>query len=171
MSAARPAGYTTAQIILHWVIAALFVFQLVFGEDIVSAYRAYRQGATPTDAAIFDANIHVYVGLTVLVLAAIRLILRFRYGAPPAPAGESNVQKAIAHTAHAVLYLAIFGMPISGAIAWFGGIPEAGEVHELAKPVLIAVVAIHAAGALWQHFVAKTDVLTRMVKPRSDARA
>ena len=39
------------------------------------------------------------------------------------------------------------------------------DQHELAKPVIIAVVTLHAVAALWQHFYAKSDVLLRMLRP------
>ena len=52
-------------------------------------------------------------------------------------------------------------MPLPGIL----GVGAAGEVHELAKPVIIAAVVLHTAGALWQHFYARTDVLTRMLRP------
>ena len=161
----HPAGYTRAQIALHWVIAALVIFQLVFGENIGPAFKAYRQGAVPQADALLDANIHVYVGLAVLVLAVLRLALRIRFGAPELPADENIVQRYIARLAHIVLYAAIVLMPVTGALAWYLGMEEIGELHELGKPVLIVVVALHAAGALWQHFVVKSDVLRRMLKP------
>ena len=160
-----PTGYSGTQIFLHWAIAALVIFQLVFGEDIVEAYRAFRRGTQPTDEAVFDANIHVYLGIAVFVLAVWRIALRLKNGAPPAPAGESAIQKLISKLAHLVLYLAIFLMPISGGIAWFAGVGAAGEVHEIDKPVLIIFVTLHALGALYQHFVARSDVLVRMLKP------
>ncbi len=147
------------------VIAALVIFQLVFGEDIVPAFRAYRQGTEPQADALLNANIHVYVGLAVLVLAILRVALRIRYGAPDLPADESIVLQYIAKLAHIVLYAAIFLMPLTGALAWYLGMGEIGELHEIGKPVLIVVVALHAVGALWQHFVVKTDVLRRMLKP------
>lgn len=161
----HPTGYTTAQIVLHWVIAALVIFQLVFGEDIVPAFRAFRQGTEPQADALVSANLHVYVGLAVLVLAVLRLALRMRYGAPPLPADENIALQYIAKLAHVVLYAAIFLMPLTGALAWYLGLGNIGEVHEIGKPVIIVVVAVHAAGALWQHFVARTDVLSRMLKP------
>lgn len=161
----HPAGYTRAQIALHWVIAALVIFQLVFGEDIGPAFKAYRQGTEPQADALLSANIHVYAGLAVLVLAVLRLALRIRYGAPELPADESIAMRYIAKLAHIVLYAAIVLMPLSGALAWYLGMGEIGELHEIGKPVLIVVVAVHAAGALWQHFVVKTDVLRRMLKP------
>jgi cytochrome b561 len=161
----HPTGYTRTQIVLHWVIAALVIFQIVFGEDIVPAFRAFRQGTEPQADALFSANLHVYVGLAVLVLATLRVALRIRYGAPPLPAEENIVLQYVAKLAHIVLYAAIFLMPITGALAWYLGIGEIGELHEFGKPVIIVVVAVHAAGALWQHFVARTDVLRRMLKP------
>ncbi|MCR4264978.1 cytochrome b [Nitratireductor sp. ZSWI3] len=160
-----PAGYSAVQIVLHWVIAALVIFQVVFGEEIVPAYRALRRGETADAADVFNANIHIYVGFAILGLAVIRLLIRFIQGVPPAPADESRVQKLLAATVHVILYAVIFGMPVTGALAWFLGVSSMGEVHELAKPVIVIAVALHAAGALWQHFVVKSDVLVRMLRP------
>lgn len=76
-----PAGFTATQIILHWTIAALIVFQLVFGEDIKPAYRAFNRGNEPASGDLFNANLHVYVGVAVLVLAILRFAIRLRRGA------------------------------------------------------------------------------------------
>jgi cytochrome b561 len=161
----RPQGYSTMQIVLHWLIAALVIFQVVFGENIAAAWRALRRGAEVNPDDAFNAQIHVYLGIAVLVLALWRLALRLRWGAPEAPAGESAIQRWIARATHVVLYLVIFGMPVSGGVAWYLGVGAAAEVHELAKPVIVVFVALHAAGALWQHFVGRTGVLVRMLRP------
>ncbi|TPN50280.1 cytochrome b [Mesorhizobium sp. B1-1-9] len=161
----EPAGYTGIQILLHWTIAALIVLQLLIGEDIKPAYRAFSRGTEPSASDIFNANVHVYVGLAVLVLAIWRIAIRLRHGVPAAPPEESILQKRIAAAAHFLLYILIFGMPITGALAWYFGFRSMGEIHELAKPVIIIVVGLHAAAALWQHFFGKTDVLVRMLRP------
>jgi len=161
----EPAGYTKTQILLHWAIAVLIVLQLVIGEDIKPAYRAFSRGTEPAAGDIFNANIHVYVGLAVLVLAICRFALRLRHGVPAAPPEESVLLKRIAAAAHFLLYLFIFGMPITGALAWYFSFRVMGEIHELAKPVIIIVVGLHAAAALWQHFYVKSDVLVRMLRP------
>ena len=165
-STQHPAGYSIAQIVLHWVIALLVIIQLFIGEDIVPAYRAFRRGTEPSADAMFDANIHVYLGIAVLALALARLGLRLKRGVPAYPDGGSKAQHMVAMTIHGLLYLAILGMPVTGALAWFLGVGAAGEVHELAKPVIIVAVVLHAAGALWQHFYLKTDVLMRMLRPQ-----
>lgn len=161
----QPRGYSAAQISLHWIIAALIVFQLLFGEDIKPAYRALARGAMPASVDIFDANLHVYVGLAVLALAIVRLIVRLVQGVPPLPESESVILRRMADGTHALLYAFIFGMPITGALAWYFQLQVMGELHELAKPVVIIVVALHAFAALWQHFFVGSDVLVRMLKP------
>ena len=117
-----PAGFTATQIILHWTIAGLIVLQLLLGEDIKPAYRAFNRGNEPAAGELFSANLHVYVGLAVLALAILRFAIRLRRGVPDAPAGESVLVRRIAAATHFILYLFIFGMPVTGALAWYLGI-------------------------------------------------
>jgi cytochrome b561 len=166
---ASPAGYSGAQIALHWIMAAMVLFQVVMGENIGPAWKAFREGTTPAAADLFAANVHVAIGMGVFALALVRIGLRLMHGAPPMPAGQGRLQTAVAHAVHGVLYLVILAMPVSGGIAWFGGVELAGTVHHFAKPVIIVAVALHVAGALLQHFVKKTDVLTRMLRPERRA--
>ncbi|CAN5175604.1 cytochrome b [soil metagenome] len=163
----RPVSYSLTQIVLHWVIAALIVFQLIFGEDIVPAFRAARRGTEASSSDLFNADIHIYAGFAILFLAVLRLVIRLIHGVPPPPPGESTLQRWLASATHLVLYAAIFAVPVTGALAWYLGSGAMGEVHETGKPVIIAALALHTAGALWQHFVAKSDVLARMTKPGS----
>ncbi len=44
----RPAGYTAAQILLHWVIMLLVAFQLIFGEEMGSAFRQVTRARRST---------------------------------------------------------------------------------------------------------------------------
>lgn len=162
-----PAGYSFTQVSLHWLIAALVIIQLIIGEDIKPAYRAYRRGTDVTPDDLWNANIHVYVGIAVFVLAILRFAIRLNRGVPASPTGESVLQRWAAMVVHLVLYAAIFLMPLTGAAAWYFGIGWLGEVHEFGKPVIIVAVLLHAAGALWQHFVQKSDVLVRMLKPNA----
>jgi cytochrome b561 len=82
--------------------------------------------------------------------------------------GESVLQRWLATAVHLILYAAIVVMPLTGAAAWYLGIGWLGEIHEIGKPVIIIAVLLHAAGALWQHFVQKSDVLVRMLKPKAN---
>ena len=73
--------------------------------------------------------------------------------------------KLAAHATHVTLYLLMILVPVSGAVAWFGGIENAAEGHELLKTVLLIVVLIHFLGAVAQRVIFKSDVMTRMVRP------
>jgi cytochrome b561 len=60
-------------------------------------------------------------------------------------------------------------MPIVGAIAWFGLIEDAGDIHSTAASFLLPWIGLHAAGALAEHFVFRNDTLKRMLRPEQRA--
>ena len=110
--------------------------------------------------------LHIGAGALIFVLHLWRLWLRFTRGAPPLPAEEPAPLRFLASATHVLIYVLLIGMPISGSIAWFAGVEQAGAAHALATNVLLALVALHVAGAFFQQFVLKTDVLTRMAVPQ-----
>ena len=155
-----PAGYSRTQISLHWLIAALILFQLVFGEEIGSAFDAMLEsGVASYDLA---AITHILAGVGVLLFAVWRLALRFGRGVPAAPTGESAVQALLAKATHGILYVLMLAVPAVGLFAWFGGSEEAGDLHSLAKPAFIILVALHVLGALYHQFILKDGLLLRM---------
>jgi cytochrome b561 len=160
-----PIGYSLSQILLHWVIALLVMYQLIFGEGIEHAYHALNKGKEVNPADLSSANIHVYIGIAILLLAGLRVIMRVKNGVPPAPPGTTGPKKWIAAATQHTLYLLIFLMPITGGIAWFAGLATVGDIHTFGKPLIILLVLVHLAGALVQHFIAKTDVLVRIFVP------
>lgn len=166
MSVSTPsAGYSRAQIILHWVIAALILFQLLVHESMEMAWDARMEGG-PAEGA--NPLPHIIVGSAILILAAIRLIIRLRHGAPPHPAGQPAIFGVLANIVHGLIYVLLFALPISGLVAWFGGIENAADVHGgPLRLALIALVLIHIAAALVQQFVLRSGILLRMMKPES----
>lgn len=155
--------YTRAQIRLHWAIFVLIALQFVFSDSMSAAWRAFRRGEEVT----FDAMVlsHVAIGGLVLLLVIWRLVLRARIGAPPLPEEEPTILKVTASATHVVLYLLMVILPVSGMVAWFGGVEAAGEAHEIAKTLLLVLVALHVVGALYQQFVLKTNIMQRMKRP------
>jgi cytochrome b561 len=104
---------------------------------------------------------HVAGGGLVLLVALWRLRLRAGRAAPAA-AGASATQRALAGATHLGLYALMILMPVSGSLAWFGGVELAAQGHNLLKLALLALVALHVAGALYHHFVLKDGLLDRM---------
>jgi cytochrome b561 len=158
-------GYTRLQIALHWIIAALVLFQLVFNEAIEEAFDDRIDGGMPVPAEEVGAWLHVAAGVAILVLALVRIAVRVRHGVPAVPREHPAPLRWIASATHYLLYGFIIGMPLVGAAAWFGGIEAAGAVHSAARFILVPLIVLHAAGALVEHFVLRTNVLRRMLVP------
>lgn len=128
--------------------------------------------------------IHLYTGQLILVFSFVRVMIRLRYPVPPA----KNVAPWMAWSAltvHALLYLAMFAQPISGVLFMQAGGKEVTfyglvwphliaenvdvhfqikEIHQFIGNAIYFLILMHAAGALWHHFVLKDDSLRQMLK-------
>lgn len=158
-------GYSSLQVALHWIIAALVVTQLLNNGAMQEAWNAYEDGEAAPEGVIGWAWFHALTGATILVLALIRLYVRLTRGAPPVHQDKPEVLVWLAYATHFVLYGFIILMPLTGALAWFFGVEISAEVHEIGKLVLIPLVVLHAIGALTEHFYFRNDTLMRMLRP------
>ena len=86
-------------------------------------------------------------------------------GAPPPPESEPAPLRLAAHLGHMALYALMVLMPVSGAVAWFGTVEAAAEVHEAMKPAMLILVLVHVAAALWHQFWLKDGLMLRMKRP------
>jgi cytochrome b561 len=161
-------GYSAVQITLHWLIAALLVFNAFFsGDGMKDAWRSYRQGGDVAGFSGLVPQLHLWVGIAILAFAVWRLFLRNTRGVPDAPAGESAILRLAAHGTHILLYVLMLAMPLTGIAIYYFGIGALGEIHELLRLPLIALVLLHVGGALYQRFILKTNVLNRMMRPEA----
>jgi cytochrome b561 len=156
-------GYSGLQILLHWTIALLVLFQLIFGESMVEVTEALERGEVPDPTEQALASAHYWVGIAILVLVGLRLILRVTQGAP-APIG-SGPQLLLAKAIHGIFYLLLIAVPVTGLLAVYVN-DEIGEIHQIGKPVFIAFIVLHALGALFHHFKLKDETLRRMFVPK-----
>lgn len=156
------AGYSISQIALHWIIAALVVFQLVFGEAMNTVMRASARGVAISASEQWWGDAHYWVGMAILVLAAIRMAVRAVAGAP-APLGKGWTVKA-AQLGHSAFYVLLFAAPVLGILGFYFGEPWE-DIHALSKPVFIVLIALHVLGALYHQFWLKDGTLRRIVVP------
>jgi cytochrome b561 len=157
-------GYSPLQIGLHWLIAALVVVQLVFGESMTEFVEATEEGEP---VSVLDANlagVHYYFGLAILALVAVRLALRVGRGAPAAP-DASHALELAGRISHWLFYALLVAVPVTGLLGYYLGDPF-GEIHSLAKPVFIALIALHVAASLYHQFWRKDGILMRMLRPQ-----
>lgn len=159
----KATGYSATQIALHWIVFILIAAQFIGHEPIAEAWDVVKEGGT----SAFDPLVmaHVLGGLAVLAFAVWRLALRTRRGAPPPPETAPALSRVTSHAGHWSLYALMIAMPVSGAMAWFGGAEGAAEAHEVMKPLLLILVAVHVAAALWHQLWLKDGLMARMKRP------
>lgn len=158
-----PSGYSALQIALHWTIAALVIFQLIVNEGMQDAFDDMMDGDRIEDGTW--AIVHIAVGVTVLVLAVVRLGVRLTRGAPAPHDDKPAIINLVGYLTHLALYGFIFLMPLTGAIAWFGMNDLSAETHELGRLVLIPLILLHITGGFVEHFWFRNDTLVRMLRP------
>jgi cytochrome b561 len=154
-----PRSYTLSQIMLHWSIAALVIWQLVFGESMEAL--EHRAGADAGE--LFLANTHIWFGFAILALVALRIALRLWHGAP-APEEPNRAAALLARAAHAAFYVLLVAMPVTGILDFYFHLPT-GEIHELGKPLFIALIALHVAATAWHALIRRDGTLRRMLVP------
>jgi cytochrome b561 len=163
MAIEEKTGYSPIQILLHWLIAALVLFQLVFGDSIKHVLRAERTGRAVSAADVTLGTLHYWIGLAILALVALRIVVRLWSGAPAA-AIESGWLAGAARLSHGLFYVLLVLTPILGLLGYYFGNPY-GDIHSWSKPVFIVLISLHAAAALFHQFWLKDGTLARMIQP------
>jgi cytochrome b561 len=102
--------YTATAIFLHWLIALLLLGQFAFGLILSDIPRG-----TP-DRTIY-VNLHKSSGIVIGLLVIARITWRLAHRPPPLPATMPAWQRHAARFSHAVLYLCMVLMPLSGYLA------------------------------------------------------
>ena len=97
--------FTPLQRLFHWVMAACLLAMLFIGVGMVSSVMPKY---LPLVA------FHKSLGITILVLALLRLAIRLRYGAPALPADLPEPIKLAAHLSHWAFYALMIAMPLIG---------------------------------------------------------
>ncbi|AMX97531.1 cytochrome b [Mesorhizobium sp. M7A.F.Ca.US.014.04.1.1] len=161
-------GYSTSQIALHWIIAALVLFQLFFGESMTTVVDAAEDGAAVSSGDQALGSAHYWIGISTLALVLIRLLMRVVSGAPePAESGPGWMRIA-ARGSHGLFYLLLLLTPIVGLLAFYIGDPW-GDIHSLNKPVFVVLISVHAVAALFHQYWLRDGTLKRMLSPGRQA--
>lgn len=170
--------YTTTAIVLHWLIALLIVGTFTLGLVMTDI-----PGLTPTKLKYFSW--HKWAGVTVLLLATLRLLWRLAKRPPAYPATMPRWQQGAAHGLHHLLYVLMFAVPLSGyfyslaagvPVVYFGlfelpvlieadaGLkPVLKDVHYWLNMLLAGVVGLHVAAALKHALVDRDGTMRRML--------
>ena len=178
---ARAMRYSTAAVVIHWLTAALLLTQVFIG----FTFHEMERGPERMEWFMW----HKTIGVTILILALIRLAVRLMRKPPPFPADYPKLQAMAASWIHRLLYLMLILLPLTGlaAVSWRGpevellggltipsipGVTEDAhevfeEVHEILVWTTIVMLVGHVLAALWHQFIDRGAIANRMWPFRS----
>jgi cytochrome b561 len=164
--------YDSRTILLHWLTAAAVASLWVLGQVI---------DFFPSNIRVAVRSTHVLIGILLVVLFVVRLAWRRNGGRKLPPSDPGALGKA-AIGVHHLLYLLLAAALALGLaneairadnIFYLGRLPSIApgdkdlrhlveDLHALAANWILIVAGLHAAAALFHHFVKKDGVLLRM---------
>lgn len=164
----------------HWVLAILILWLLSVGFAMV--------GIPPGPDKLWVYALHKSFGILILVLMIGRLLWRQLSPRPGKLPNHKEWEDKLAKAVHFGLYACIFMMPLSGWImSSAGGFPAeffglfalpaivpknetifevTCAVHGYAAYGILALLALHFAGAFKHHFLDKDETLQRMTSKK-----
>jgi cytochrome b561 len=170
--------YTKTAMLLHWLSALLIIAAFFLGLTMVAI-----PGFSPTKLKYFSW--HKWLGVTVLLVAALRLLWRKANRPPPPLLSIPAWQHRVAEGMHYLLYFLIFAVPVSGYFyTYAAGVPVVylglwqmpavigpnpelkpllKTVHYVLTMTMAAAVVAHALAALKHHFIDRDITLKRML--------
>ena len=173
--------YSSFSIGLHWFM--LFLLAAVYAS---MEFRGIFPKGSEGRSAL--KTWHYMLGLSVFALAWARLLVNLVGAAPTITPAPPHWQTLASKWVHAALYLLMISMPLAGwltlsaegeAIPFFGlqlpaliaeneALAEIiKEVHETGAVVGYFLIGLHAAAALFHHYVVRDNTLRRMLPWRA----
>jgi cytochrome b561 len=173
----RPDSYGPLAKTAHWLVAALVAVMFVLAWTFLLTPKGARHDQL--------VALHQSVGAIVLVVMLGRIVGRIRVRFPALPPSVTPAERYLARLVQISLYAALVIVPVSGWIftnangdeaSFFGlfNLPHLSDkdfavrdfvwmFHKNGQYAILALLALHAAGALRHHFIKKDDVLRRML--------
>jgi cytochrome b561 len=163
----------------HWTIAIGII-----GVGLIEMGREELPKGSAARAAL--KAFHEPAGLTILALIGLRILWRLAHRPPAMPADMRGYEVLAARLMHWALYALMLAVPLlglataaaKGHVIDFGVFqvvpPLSGmisksvgraikEMHETAAELILVLAFVHAAAAIWHHYVRRDDVLVRML--------
>lgn len=172
-------GYGRITVLLHWLVALLIIAAFALGVVMVEI-----EGITPSKLRYFSW--HKWLGVTVLALAAVRLLWRLTQTAPPYAQPMPRWQALVSRLTHGALYVLMFAVPVSGyfyslaagvPVVYLGMLPlpvfidadpvlkpVLKELHENLVWLLFALVVLHLLAVLKHQLIDRDGLLGRMLR-------
>jgi cytochrome b561 len=168
--------------LLHWLMAAMVLTMLCIGVAMVASLGDYH----------WLVSLHRPLGISVLILVAIRYVNRQLSTMPPFPPTMSAQERLVAHASEVLLYTLLFVEPLVGwgmlsaaryPIVMFGSLhlfpilPHSvilyavlRKIHTLLAYLLFVAFIAHFGAILFHTLIVRDGMLSRMLPWRARAR-
>lgn len=171
---ARVSRYHPLLVGLHWFLAFFIIAALALGALVM----ARMPNSNPMKMEALRS--HMSGGVVILVLMTLRLLVRTGSAKPPEATTHNDFLDRLAWASHRLLYIAVFGMVASGIVMALqthlpeivfehqGRLPASfwvypiRYVHYFFSRLLMGLIALHIAGALYHTFILRDGLLRRM---------
>jgi len=173
----RILAYTRTAISLHWLMALLVLVTFPVG------LVAHEMALSPDKLRLL--SYHKWLGVTVFLLAVVRLLWLATHRPAPMLASMPQWQRMVAQAVHVLLYVLLFAIPLSGWLmssakgfqtVYLGILPlpdllakdkglgdALGVLHQVLNITLLLLLVGHVVAALKHHFVDRDGTLARML--------
>lgn len=168
---------------LHWLVATLIAVQFV-----TVALLPHIGRDTPLSTTI---SLHFSFGLLIAIAMLIRLVHRLVHPVPLEAKDARTWERVLAKATHRLFYFILIVSPVLGwasasahrlPVSLFGVIPlpplaapgaqwanTAGDIHGTVMWVLLWLIGLHIAAALYHHFLRRDGTLWRMLPRKRGA--
>ena len=175
-------SYSSIARLLHWLVAGGIVLQYMLGDRAADATEAGERQLT-----LISLAQHKSIGITVLMLATLRILWRLLNPPPPLPTTYVESRPALARLStivHLALYGLLFFLPLSGwlmssasaySVSWFNifQLPDLiapsetakdwlRSAHHLGAKALFVLALLHIAAAFKHLLIDKNHLMGRM---------
>lgn len=174
--------YDNTAILLHWLVAVLIFIAFPLG--------IYMHDLPLSPAKLQYFSYHKWLGITVLMIAMLRILWRITHTPPPLPVTTPQWEVTVSHLTHLALYGLLVLIPISGWLmssakgfqtVWLGILPlpdlvdkdkAMGElltsVHQMLNVALLLLVGLHIAAVIKHSLLDRDRILDRMLPKVKD---
>lgn len=169
--------FSPNQILFHWVIFILVVLTY-------AAMELKGFAAKGSDIRELMMTLHYTFGVSVMILMLVRIILKMTHKDPDITPTPPRWQLVLSKAVHGVLYILFISLPFLGVLSLYYGhvewsffsyaMPVASaensimqhdlkEIHEFIANAGYFIVGLHAAAAIFHHYIMRDNTLVRIL--------
>ena len=157
-----PRHYNKFHIFIHWLVVVIILLQMITGDKVALEFLALRNQAIEIDGNTSNSQVHMLGGSFIILLMAIRVFLRRKFGVPAPTKKTNDPLKFLSTFVHFGIYLVLFAVPITGLLAFSTSNVDLGLAHKILVNILYLLVIIHLIGVAFHQIFLGDNIMERI---------